>query len=140
MRLKQEKTMTAKSTKTFYWSASIIFGILMFLDGIGGVTKQEAGQEVMRHLGYPVYVLVIFGIAKLLGAVAIMQTKYSTIKEWAYAGFAFNFIGAFASRLFVGDSLSEIIFPVVMLAVLCVPYFAWKKFEGIKLISSSSQL
>jgi hypothetical protein len=130
--------MTAKSAKTFYWSASIIVGTLMFFDGIGGVTKQEAGQEVMRHLGYPMYVLVIFGIAKLLGAVAIIQTKYSTIKEWAYAGFAFNFIGAFASRVFVGDSFMEVLFPILMLGVLSVPYFAWKKFDSTRPMFHSS--
>ncbi len=120
--------MKQKST-IFYWIATIVFALFMLLDGIGGVTQQEAGQEVMRHLGYPMYLLIIFGSAKLLGVVAILQTKFSAIKEWAYAGFAFNFIGAFASRAFAGDSIGLVIFPVVMLAIMFVPYFLWKKNE-----------
>lgn len=124
--------MKPKATKTFYWAVSVFFAALMFMDGIGGVTQQQAGQEVMKHLGYPLYALLIFGTAKLLGAIAIVQNRFQTIKEWAYAGFAFNFIGAFASRIFAGDSLIEILFPLIMLAVLSVPYIAWKKFEGLK--------
>ena len=124
--------MKPKAIKTFYWTISIFFGALMFMDGIGGVTQQQAGQDVMRHLGYPVYALLIFGTAKLLGALAIVQNKFQTIKEWAYAGFAFNFIGAFASRLFAGDGFVDIVFPLSMLAFLSVPYIAWKKFERLK--------
>jgi hypothetical protein len=48
-------------------------------------------------------------------------------KEWAYAGFAFNFIGAFASRAFVGDEIGLLIPPVVMLGVLFGAYYLWKK-------------
>ena len=124
--------MKPKATRTFYWSISIFFAALMFMDGIGGVTQQQAGQEVMKHLGYPMYALLIFGTAKLFGAIAIVQNKFQTIKEWAYAGFAFNFIGAFASRLFAGDGFIEILLPLIMLAFLSVPYIAWKKFERLK--------
>ncbi|MEJ0101914.1 MAG: DoxX family protein [Bacteroidota bacterium] len=125
--------MKEKKLKTFYWVATIFFAALMLMDGYGGVSQQEAGQEVMRHLGYPMYVLIIFGIAKILGVIAIIQTKYQTIKEWAYAGFAFNFIGASASRALAGDGIATIIFPLIGLAIMFVPYFLWKKYEAIKL-------
>jgi DoxX-like protein len=125
--------MKEKKLKTLYWVATVFFAALMLLDGYGGVSQQEAGQEVMRHLGYPMYVLIIFGIAKILGAIAIIQTKYQTIKEWAYAGFAFNFIGAFASRALAGDGAAIITFPLIGLVIMLVPYFLWKKYEAIKL-------
>jgi hypothetical protein len=125
--------MSYKKIKIAYWIATIFFAVLMLLDGYGGVTQQEAGQEVMKHLGYPLYVLIIFGIAKILGAVAILQTRYQTIKEWAYAGFAFNFIGAFASRALAGDGAAIAIFPLIGLAILFIPYFLWKKYETIKI-------
>jgi hypothetical protein len=101
----------------------------MFLDGIGGVTLQKAGQEVMKHLGYPVYVMLIFGVAKILGVLALIQNKYRIIKEWAFAGFAFNFIGAFASRAIVGDSPFETIFPLIMLGIMFATYSFWKRFQ-----------
>jgi hypothetical protein len=124
--------MKPTTIKTLYWVTTILFAILMLLDGYGGVSRQEAGQEVMRHLGYPMYVLTIFGIAKILGAIAIVQTKYPTLKEWAYAGFAINFIGAFASRILAGDGTGEIIAPLIGLAIMFVPYFLWKKYESVK--------
>lgn len=124
--------MKPRSIKITYWTATGIFALLTFMDGIGGITRAEAGVEIMHHLGYPVYLLSIVGVAKLLGAIAIVQTKYRTIKEWAYAGFTFNFLGAFASRAFAGDSTFEVIFPVIMLGVMFIPYFFWKKYERLK--------
>ncbi|WP_426325847.1 DoxX family protein [Pedobacter sp. R-06] len=116
-----------KKLKTWYWIATIIFALMMVMDGVGGITQQEAGKEVLKHLGYPMYLLIIVGIAKLLGAASILQNKFTTIKEWAYAGFAINFIGAFASRAFVGDGVSLLIPPLVALVIMFIPYILWKK-------------
>ena len=118
-----------KKLKTWYWIATIIFALMMIMDGIGGITQQEAGKEVLKHLGYPMYLLIIVGIAKLLGAASILQNKFKTIKEWAYAGFAINFIGAFASRAFIGDGVSLLIPPLVALIIMFIPYILWKKKE-----------
>lgn len=116
-----------KKLKTWYWITTIIFALMMIMDGVGGITQQEAGKEVLKHLGYPMYLLIIVGIAKLLGAASILQNKFTTIKEWAYAGFAINFIGAFASRAFVGDGISLLIPPLVALVIMFIPYILWKK-------------
>jgi len=116
-----------KKLKTWYWVATIIFALMMIMDGIGGIIQQEAGKEVLKHLGYPMYLLIIVGIAKLLGAASILQNKFKTIKEWAYAGFAINFIGAFASRAFVGDGISLLIPPLIALIIMFIPYILWKK-------------
>ena len=124
--------MKAKSNKTAYWVATIIFSAFMLMDAIGGITRAQAGVDVLNHLGYPVYLLTIVGVAKLLGVVAILQTRYTTIKEWAFAGFAFNFIGGAASRAFVGDSIGEVIFPIIMFGVLLIPYMLWKKSDRMR--------
>lgn len=101
----------------------------MLMDGFGGITRAEAGKEVMVHLGYPMYILSIFGVAKILGAFAILQTKFKTIKEWAFAGFTFTFIGAFASRAFVGDGFGLLVPPIIMLVILFLVYFFWKRWS-----------
>ncbi|WP_316847464.1 DoxX family protein [Pedobacter psychrodurus] len=119
-----------KNLKTWYWIATIIFALMMIMDGFGGVTQQEAGKEVFKHLGYPMYMLIIVGIAKLLGAVSILQNKYVAIKEWAYAGFAINFIGAFASRALVGDGISLLIPPIIGLIIMFIPYILWKRLKS----------
>lgn len=119
-----------KRINIWYWITTIFFALIMIMDGIGGVTQQEAGKEVLRHLGYPMYLLLITGTAKLIGALTILQNKFKTIKEWAYAGFAINFIGAFASRAFLNDGITLLFPPIVALAIMFVPYFLWKKYEA----------
>jgi uncharacterized membrane protein len=126
--------MSPKAIKTTYRILTIVFALLMLMDGSAGIVKEKTGQEVMNHLGYPIYIMVITGAFKILGAIAILQNKYKTIKEWAFAGFAINFIGAFASRAFMGDAIGLLIPPLVVLAVMFVVYYFWKKFETVKTI------
>lgn len=124
--------MKTNKIRIFYWVSTGIFALLMLMDSIGGITHEATGVAIMKHLGYPEYALTIFGVAKLLGALAILQTKFRTLKEWAFAGFAINFIGAFCSRIAVGDPAGELIAPVVALLIMLVPYYAWKRFEAVK--------
>lgn len=119
--------MKPKTLKILYWVFTIFVALFMFMDGIGGLMQAEAGKEGLAHLGYPVYLMTIFGVAKLLGAVAILQNKFLVVKEWAYAGFAFTFMGAAASHALFGDGIGMTIAPLVGLAILALPYYFWKK-------------
>ena len=119
--------MTPKTTRILYWVFTLLLALLLTADGIGGVTQQQAGQDSLRHLGYPMYLLIIVGGAKLLAVIALVQPRYHTIREWAFAGIAISFVGAFVSRAFVGDGGLLLIFPLIMLAFMFVPYFLWKK-------------
>jgi hypothetical protein len=116
-----------KSKKTLYWILNILFALAAFMDAYGGITHQQAGVDVLKHLGYPEYLMTISGVAKALGAIAILQTKFYAIKEWAYAGFCFSFIFAFWSRAYTGDGAGELILPVIMLALLLFIYYLWKR-------------
>jgi hypothetical protein len=126
--------MSDKAIKTTYWILAVVFALFMLMDGGAGIAKEKTGQEVMNHLHYPIYIMVITGAFKMLGAIAILQNKYKTIKEWAFAGFTINFIGAFASRAFVGDAIGLLMLPFVMLAVMFIVYYFWKKVETVKTI------
>lgn len=123
--------MKTKTTKILYWIFTILLCLMLFADGFGGITQQQAGQDVLKHLGYPMYLLIITGVAKWLALIAILQPNFKVIKEWAYAGVSVNFIGAFASRAFVGDSFFETILPIIMLAIMFISYFLWKKIYSI---------
>lgn len=124
--------MKSKTIIIFYWVLTVLFALAMLGDAYGGISKQKAGQDVMRHLGYPIYIMVITGVFKLLGAIAILQNKFTTIKEWAFAGFTINFIGAFASRVFVGDDAGLLLIPIVMLMIMFILYYFWKKYKTVK--------
>jgi uncharacterized membrane protein YphA (DoxX/SURF4 family) len=121
--------MQTRTLKISYWTATILFALLLIMDGIGGITQAEAGQEALRHLGYPMYLLTVMGAAKILAAVAIVQTRFRTIKEWAFAGFTISCVGAFWSRMVIGDGADLLIFPVIFLGIMAVPYVLWKKLD-----------
>lgn len=108
------------------WAATIIFALLLLMDGAAGLSGSALGEEVLRHLGYPLYLMPLLGTLKILAAAAVLQTRFSAVKEWAYAGFAFNCLGAFVSRLAVGDGGLDLFFPWIFFLFGAVPYVLWK--------------
>jgi hypothetical protein len=97
-----------------YWICTGIFCAVLGFSGVTHLIRLEFIVESMTHLGYPAYVLTILGVAKLLGLVALLAPGYPLLKEWAYAGFAFDLIGASASHAFSGDPIGEVVPPLVV--------------------------
>ncbi|HIH04642.1 TPA: DoxX family protein [Candidatus Woesearchaeota archaeon] len=119
--------MGPKTISIIYWAVTVLFCLANLASGIAELFPNQQALDVMALLGYPSYLLMILGVAKVLGSVAVIQTKYRTIKEWAYAGFAIDYIGASASFYFVNKDPLGILFPLVFLAVLFASYALWKK-------------
>lgn len=117
----------AKRTNIIYWTTVVI--IFLFEGVMPAFTSQtELAKEGIRHLGYPEYfgnALVVF---KVLGALALIIPKVpNRIKEWAYAGFAFDFIFAAISLCAVDGFGPMLLLPVVFLAILAFSYIAFEK-------------
>ena len=125
--------MKPKTIRIIYWILTFLFALFMLFSGVSELMQTEQAKEIMKHLGYPIYVNTIIGVAKILGALAILQWKYKTVKEWAYAGFAIDFIGAGASFYFAGDGLLTALSPLIFLAAMFLTYFLWKKIERMKI-------
>lgn len=119
--------MKSKTLSILYWSITGLCTLAMLIAGIVEIMQTPEGQEIMRHLGYPVYILTIIGVGKAIGALSIIQPWFRTLKEWAYAGFTINMLGAAASRAYAGDSTMLILSPLLFLAVLLTSYLLWKK-------------
>ena len=85
----------------------------------------------MAHLGYPVYFGTMLTVFKVLGAVTLAIPRIpSKVKEWAYAGFVFDFIAAFVS-IYVTDGINMfLIFPILTTAVLLTSYFTWHTLQA----------
>jgi hypothetical protein len=130
--------MKPKTIKNLYWIFTILFALAMLGDAYGGITMQQAGKDSLAKLGYPMYLLVIMGSAKIFGIIAILQTRYRVINEWAYSGFTISFIGAFLSWAVIGGGPVNLIPPVVMLAVMFFTYYLWKKYESVKDLSATN--
>ena len=109
-----------KRNKIIYWVATVWLALGMISTGLVQLFKGKTGQgglEMITHLGYPVYLLMLLGIWKMLGTVAVLIPKFSLLKEWAYAGFFFIMTGAIFSHVAVGDSLYSIL-PALLLLIL----------------------
>ncbi len=129
--------MKPKTTKILYWSVTIIFCIANLVSGITEIFPNQQAFDILKLLGYPAYFLTILGVAKILGSVAIIQTKFKTVKEWAYAGFSIDYISAATSYYFVNRDTFGMLIPLVFLVVMFVSYFFWKKVEQINVSKSS---
>ena len=94
----------------------------MLATGAGQLFKAKEGQgglDMITHLGYPIYLLTLLGIWKILGVVAVLIPKFLLLKEWAYAGIFFIMTGAIFSHIAVGDPVKELL-PSLLLLILTV--------------------
>jgi hypothetical protein len=110
------------SRKIVYWIATVVFCALLGLSGLAYLAGVERFVEAITSLGYPPYVLTILGTAKVLGVIALLAPGRPLLKEWAYAGFAFDLIAAVASHTFAGDPIGEAVRPLVPLAIGATSY------------------
>lgn len=89
-------------------------------------SQTEMAKEGIKHLGYPEYfgnALVVF---KVVGALLLIIPQVpKRIKEWAYAGFAFDFIFASISHFAVDGFNFQSFFPLIILVILLVSYYSY---------------
>jgi uncharacterized membrane protein YphA (DoxX/SURF4 family) len=115
-------TFASRSRAIGYWVTTVLVAWELAMGGVWDVLRISYVREVMTHLGYPTYFLVILGVWKMPGAVALLVPRFPRLKEWAYAGAIFNYTGAAASHLAVGDSLGKVAGPAIY---ACIALASW---------------
>lgn len=116
-----------KKHKIIFWVST---GLLFIMEGIiPALTSQsELAKEGIKHLHYPEYfgnALVVF---KILGAIIlIVPIIPKRLKEWAYAGFTFNFLFASISHFAVDGMNFQSFFPLIILGILMASYYSYHK-------------
>lgn len=108
-----------KIKKIFYWITTVWLGLGMLSGGVFQVLRPQAEVDFIANLGYAEYFLIIIGVWKILGAIAILVPGYLLLKEWAYAGFFFVMSGAVFSHMAVGDPFVASI-PALLTLILIV--------------------
>lgn len=114
---------TGKGRIIGFW---ILTGLVVLSQGASGIMDLMGAEAVasgVKLLGYPSYLLYILGPAKLAGVAVLAIPKMPRLKEWAYAGFAIDFVGAAASHALNGDGIQLIAPALVLFAVLMGSYF-----------------
>jgi hypothetical protein len=117
-----------KKTNIAYWIVTGLFAAFMIFSAIPNImTNAPSIALVTTHLGYPVYFIAFIGVAKLLGSIVILIPGLPRLKEWAYAGLAFDLVGATYSSVKVGDPASDTSFMLIPMIFLAASYILYHK-------------
>jgi uncharacterized membrane protein len=112
-----------KRNQIIYWVATGLFVFGMTASGISQILHLKEMNEIITHLGYPLYLMTLLGVWKILGVIAILVPKFKLVKEWAYAGFFFLLTGALISHLAMGDGGKAIFGPLFQTTFLIVSWY-----------------
>jgi hypothetical protein len=118
-----------KTIKIIYWISTILIVALMVFSAISSFLPNPDGEKMMNAMGYHAYVFHFLAVAKILGAIAILMPGFPRLKEWAYAGYAFDLIGATYSMYASGFPFSQWAMMFVFIAILFVSYIYYHKKE-----------
>lgn len=102
-----------------------LLSIMMVLSASMYFFQHDVIAETFDMLGYPGYIVYPLAVAKFLGVLALWLSPSKALKEWAYAGFFFDFVLAIAAHISVGDG--QFIPSIIALILLAVSYFYYKK-------------
>ncbi len=116
-----------KSIRITYWIFTILLIALMLFSAFASLKQNPDGVAMMKHLGYPYSVLTLLSVAKILGVIAILIPGFPRLKEWAYAGFTFDLVGAIYAGLAVGDPISAQLPIIVGLVFVFGSYIFYHK-------------
>lgn len=121
-----------KKYKIMFWVPTV----LIFL--FEGVMPALTGHSQMSisgftSLGYPVYFVTVLVVFKVLGSLALVIPQVpSRVKEWAYAGFGFDFICAFISLWVVAGFSVMLALPLIAMIILVISYVGYNKINTYK--------
>lgn len=108
--------------KVIYWVTTVVVAAMSAFAGFAYLSGNPQAVQGFAHVGYPQHLRIILGIAKILGAIALVAPGFLTLKEWAYAGFTFAWITACVAHHVAKDGATQYM-PLVLLALLFVSYF-----------------
>jgi hypothetical protein len=114
-----------KTNRIIYYISTGLLSLFML--GAAGmyIFNHAEVAKIVASLGYPTYIIYPLAIAKILGIIAILSNYSKTLKEWAYAGFFFDFILALSAHLNAGDGGWAA--SVVALILLMIAYIFYKR-------------
>jgi hypothetical protein len=115
-------------TKTLYWIFTALFSAAMTFTAVPDVMLSADAVTFMKdHLGFPNYFTFFIGIAKILGSIVILIPGLKTLKEWAYAGLAFDLAGAIYSVISVDGLQPQMLIMLIWVVLFVLSYVFYRK-------------
>ncbi|MBL1220966.1 DoxX family protein [Chryseobacterium sp. L7] len=112
-----------KRNKIIYWIFTIWMALGMFSTAIVQLMKNKDELANFTNLGYPAYLMIMIGVWKILGVIAVLIPKRPLLKEWAYAGFFFVMSGALISHIIIGDTLGRTLPALLLLVLVLISWY-----------------
>ena len=107
-----------------YWIINGLLAAFMIFSSLDNViTGEQSVAFIHDKMGYPVYFIPWIGIAKILGAIAILLPELpARMKEWAYFGFFMDLSTAIYSFVALGEPVSGYAPMFIFVGVLIAAY------------------
>jgi hypothetical protein len=122
-----------KKTKILFWIFTGLFSAFMLSSAIPNIMVTKEWEAIFVQLGYPHYLIAFIGWAKLLGVIVILIPGFARLKEWAYAGFFFDLVGATYSAISVGGFVPQMLIMLIPFGLGALSYlYHHKKLEETK--------
>lgn len=116
-----------KTAKIIFWVTTLI---IVIMEGVlpAFTSQTKLAKEGISHLLYPEYFGNMLVIFKILGSIALLIPSRHWIKEWAYAGFTFDFISAAVSHGVIdGTGNFQTYMPLIFLLILMISHHYYRK-------------
>jgi uncharacterized membrane protein YphA (DoxX/SURF4 family) len=113
-----------KGIKITYWISTVLTAALFIMSSVMYITRAQQVVDGFKTLGYPEYLMNILATAKIIGVIVLLLPKFPKLKEWAYAGFFIDIIGAFWSHTVVqgASHATPVLLPFVLLLVSYITF------------------
>ncbi|MGN6397291.1 MAG: DoxX family protein [Mucilaginibacter sp.] len=122
-----------KTTKILFWVFNGLLCAMMLFSAYSYFgTPEEMNKIVVGHFQYPPYFMGLLSTAKILAIIVILIPGFPRLKEWAYAGFAFDLVFLIYSMMALHDPSDGYLFmsPFIVVFVLAY-YFHIKKQRAV---------
>lgn len=120
----------SKTTLIGFWVATGLFCLQIGFTAYAQLKLPQVAQA-FSHLGFPDYFRVQLSLAKVVGVVVLLAPPLpARLKEWAYAGFAFDLGSAVVAHLAVGDGAQAWGWAAGTLVLWGISYYFWRRLQA----------
>ena len=121
--------ITPKAATIVYFMATALFCLQMSFTAYAQLRLPQVA-DAFTHLGFPSYFRVELSLAKLIGLALLVAPVPARLKEWAYAGFAFDLGSAIIAHVAVGDGPEAWGWAAATGVLWGLSYFFWRRVQA----------
>ncbi len=123
----------SKTVVIAFWIVTALFCVEMIFTAYWEWFTPQAAQAFAR-LGFPAESFrVELSLAKMLGVIALLIPAIpARVKEWAYAGFAFNLVSALIAHTSIHDQRAAFAPSTITLLLGTCSYVLWRRLESLR--------